>query len=81
MASKSGTKRSKAKNSGRERFKSFMSSPAGIWIAAILSVALLLTINALIAGNSLDLFLGLTAFVIIAATVVVWVILLHRRTK
>ncbi|NLC89622.1 MAG: hypothetical protein GX681_06120 [Clostridiaceae bacterium] len=81
MASKSKTKKTQTRNDGKERFKSFMRTPAGIWIAGILSVAFLLTLNTLIAGNSLDTFLGLTAFAIIAATVVIWVILLRRRSK
>lgn len=81
MASKNKTKKSKAKNTGAGRFRAFMQNPAGIWAAVILASALLLTLNTLIAGESLEIFLGLTAFEMIVSAAVVWVILLRRRTK
>ncbi|NLC40772.1 MAG: hypothetical protein GX763_07650 [Clostridiaceae bacterium] len=81
MASKSRTKKSKAKKTDAGRFRSFMRNPAGIWTAVILSAALLLILNSLIAGKSLEIFLGLTAFEMLVSAAVIWVILLRRRTK
>lgn len=86
MTGKPKTKRLKARSklvttNGSERFKLFLRSPVGIWVGAILLVAILLSLNALIAGNRLEVFLGLNAFEIIVAAIIIWVILLRRRTE
>ena len=82
MANKSNKKRSKTTtNGGADRLKSFMRSPSGIWIGTILLIAILLSFNALVAGGSLEIFLGLNALEMIIAAIVIWLILLRRRTE
>ena len=86
MAKKTKKKRSKtidkpAVTGGRERLKKFLRSSGGIWLGSVLLVAFLLSFNALIAWDKLEIFLGLTAFELIVAAIVIWVILLRQRAE
>ena len=76
MAAKAKKKKSTARTkvvtkSGRDHFRSFMSTTVGHCVGVF---------NALVAGSSLEIFLGLTAAEIIIAAIVIWIIILRRRT-
>mgnify|MGYP006980733133 FL=1 len=85
MAAKAKKKKSTARTkvvtkSGKDHFRSFMSTTVGHCVGVVFSAALLLVFNALVAGSSLEIFLGLTAAEIIIAAIVIWIIILRRRT-
>ncbi len=59
--------------------KRFLSSVFGKLLIGVLSVVLIVTLAALIAGTNLNLFLLLTGIALLTSIIAFWVLLLYKR--